>query len=219
MPVRCTLVLPCRDEEAALVGVLSGVPDDFDVLVVDNGSSDRTADVARDLGARVVEEPRPGYGAAVHAGMLAANTSVVAVMDADGSMRVSDLFRLLADVESGRATLSVGRRRPAKRGVWPWHARAGNAVVAAWIRRRTATPVHDIAPMRVCRRDDLLDLDVRDRGFGYPVELLLRAGEQQWTITEHDIGYHPRAAGTVSKVSGSVRGSLRAARDFAKVLA
>lgn len=219
MPVRCTLVLPCRDEEAALPGVLSDVPSELEVVVVDNGSSDRTAEVARGLGARVVAEPRPGYGAAVHAGAMAATTPIVAVMDGDGSMRVADLDSLLADVESGRATMSVGRRRPTARGVWPWHARAGNVVLATWIRRRTDVPVHDIAPMRVCRRADLLELDVRDRGFGYPLELLVKAAEARWTITEHDIGYHPRAAGTTSKVSGSVRGSLRAARDFAKVLA
>jgi hypothetical protein len=105
-----------------------------------------------------------------------------------------------------------------RRGVWPWHARAGNRVVLWWLRRRIGLPVRDIAPMRVCRRADLLALDVRDRRFGYPVELLQKAQRAGWRITERDVAYHPRAAGTRSKVSGSVRGTMRAARDFARVL-
>ncbi len=214
----CDLVIPCRDEAAALPGVLASVPEGMGVIVVDNGSSDGTSDVARRLGARVVDEPRPGYGAAVHSGMEAASATYVAVLDGDGSMDARDLLPLLAEVREGRATMACGRRRPAVRGVWPWHARAGNAVVLAWLRRRTGIGLHDIAPVRVCRREDLLALGVRDRRFGYPVELLVRAQRAGWTLTEHPIPYHPRAEGTRSKVSGSVKGTLRTARDFAKVL-
>jgi hypothetical protein len=87
-----------------------------------------------------------------------------------------------------------------------------------WLRRRTGLPVRDIAPMRVCRRADLVALDVQDRRFGYPVELLQKAQRAGWRITEQDVSYHPRAEGTRSKVSGSVRGTLRAAQDFARVL-
>jgi len=218
MDLDCDLVIPCRDEAAALPGVLALVPVGMRVIVVDNGSADGTADVARALGATVVFEPRPGYGAAVHTGIMAARARYVAVLDGDGSMDPSDLLPLLHDVRSGRATMACGRRRTAARGVWPWHARAGNALVLAWLRRRTGLGVHDIAPLRVCGREDLLALAVRDRRFGYPVELLVRAQQAGWRLTEHDIAYHPRAAGTRSKVSGSVRGSLRAAQDFAKVL-
>lgn len=214
----CDLVLPCRDEALALPGVFALVPDLFHVVVADNGSTDGTADVARSLGATVVHEPRPGYGAAVHAGVEAATAEYVAVLDGDGSMDPRELLPLLEEVRSGRATMAVGRRRPTTRGVWPWHARAGNALVLAWLRRRTGLAVRDIAPARVCRRRDLLDLGVRDRRFGYPVELLARAQQAGWTISEHDIAYHPRAAGTRSKVSGTVKGTVRAARDFARVL-
>ena len=168
----CDLVLPCRDEAAALGALLPRVPDLFSVIVVDNGSSDGTAEVARALGARVVTEPVPGYGAAVHAGLLAAERDLVAVMDGDGSFDPADLLPLLADVRAGRADLAVGRRRPVRGGVWPWHARLGNALVVAWLRQRIALPAHDIAPMRVFRRRAMLDLDLRDRRFGYPVELL-----------------------------------------------
>jgi glycosyltransferase involved in cell wall biosynthesis len=214
----CDLVLPCRDEAAALGALLPQVPDHFFVIVVDNGSSDGTPEVARALGARVVSEPVPGYGAAVHAGLLAAERDLVAVMDGDGSFDPADLLPLLEDVRDGRADLAVGRRRPVRGGVWPWHARLGNALVVAWLRRRIALPAHDIAPMRVFRRRAMLDLDLRDRRFGYPVELLQGAARAGWRVVEHDVAYHPRAAGTRSKVSGSVTGTARTARDFWKVL-
>ena len=214
----CDLVLPCRDEAAALPALLARVPARFHVIVVDNGSRDGTAEVAARLGATVVREPTPGYGAAVHAGVEAATRDYLAVMDGDGSFDPDDLLPLLDRVRSGDADLAVGRRRPVTRGVWPWHARAGNAVVVAWLRRRIGMAAHDIAPMRVCRRQAMVDLGVADRRFGYPVELLQRATDAGWRLHEQDVAYHPRAAGTRSKVSGSVRGTLRTARDFARVL-
>ena len=214
----CDLVLPCRDEAPALGSLLSRVPAEFSVVVVDNGSRDGTAEVAAGLGARVVVEPTPGYGSAVHAGMLAATHDYVAVMDGDGSFDPNDLGRLLADVREGRADMAVGRRRPTGRGVWPWHARLGNALIAAWLRRSIGMDAHDIAPMRVCRRQALLDLDLRDRRFGYPVELLQAVTRAGWRVIEHDVDYHPRAEGTRSKVSGSVTGTVRTARDFWRVL-
>jgi glycosyltransferase involved in cell wall biosynthesis len=218
MAVRCDLVLPCRNEAAALSDLLARVPDAFGVIVVDNRSGDGTADVAHRLGARVVFQPVVGYGAAVQAGIEAATAPYVAVMDGDGSLDPEDLTALLDDVERGHATLAIGRRRSIAPGVWPWHARLGNAALLAWLRRRGSVHVRDISPMRVCRRDDLIELGIVDRGSGYPVELLLRAGAAGWSIAEHDVGYGPRAAGTCSKVSGSVSGTLRAARDVARVL-
>jgi glycosyltransferase involved in cell wall biosynthesis len=216
--ILCDLVLPCRDEAAALPALLDRVPEGFAVIVVDNGSTDGTAEVARKLGATVVHEPVPGYGAAVHAGLLAATSDHVAVMDGDGSFDAADLLPLLDEVRSGRADLAVGRRRPVHSGVWPWHARLGNDLVVRWLRRRIGMAAHDLAPIRVGRRDALLALEVRDRRSGYPVELLQKATNAGWRVAERDVAYHPRAAGTRSKVSGSVRGTARAARDFWSVL-
>ena len=127
------------------------------------------------LGATVVEEPRPGYGAAVHAGVLAASATYVAVVDGDDSMDLGELPTLLAAVRDRGVSMAVGRRRPIDRGVWPWHARVGTTLLAAWLRRSSGFEIHDLAPMRVCRRDDLLSLDVRDRRFGYPLELMIKA--------------------------------------------
>ena len=214
----CDLILPCRDEGPALVALLPRVSDVFHVIVVDNGSSDDTAEVAAGLGAQVVGESVPGYGSAIHAGLEAATHDYVAFMDGDGSFDPDELLALLHDVESGEADLAVGRRRPVRRGVWPWHARAGNALIVAWLRRRIDLDAHDIAPMRVCRRESLVGLDVRDRRFGYPVEMLQKATRAGWRFKERDVTYHPRAEGTRSKVSGSVKGTFRTARDFWKVL-
>jgi glycosyltransferase involved in cell wall biosynthesis len=209
------IVLPCLDEAEALPVVLAELPAGWPVIVVDNGSTDATAAVAAALGARVVHEPRRGYGAAVHAGLLAARGDLVAVLDGDGSLDPAVLEPLAAAVLAG-ADLAVGRRVPVARGVWPWHARAGNALIAGLLRRR-GVPVHDIAPVRVARRQALLDLGLTDRGFGYPLELLLRAGAAGWSIHEIDVAYRPRAGGR-SKVSGSVRGTVRAATAMAGLL-
>ena len=215
----CDVVIPCRDEAAALPLVLADVPVGFNPIVVDNGSTDGTADAARRLGAAVVDEPRPGYGAAVHAGVVAASSEYVAVVDGDNSMDLAELPKLLTAVVDEGVTMAVGRRRPVGRGVWPWHARAGTTLLATWLRRSSGFGVHDLAPMRVCRRDDLLALEIRDRRFGYPLELMVKAARAGWSVREIDIAYRPRAAGTRSKVSGSLRGTSQVARDFMTVLA
>ncbi|WP_149359581.1 glycosyltransferase family 2 protein [Lolliginicoccus suaedae] len=212
-----TVVIPCRDEAASLPGVLRAMPPGYHVIVVDNGSRDDTAGVAASLGATVVHEPRPGYGAAVHRGIEASRARYTAVLDGDGSMDPRELPALVEAVRDG-ADLVVGRRRPTSKGSWPWHARGGNLLIAALIRRRLGINVHDIGAMRVARTQALLDLGITDRRFGYPLELLVRAARAGWVIRELDITYRPRTGGE-SKVSGSVIGTTRAARDFLKALA
>lgn len=211
-----TVVIPCLNEAESLPGVLSAMPAGYRPLVVDNNSTDDTAEVARAHGAEVVLETRPGYGAAVHAGVVAAGTPVVAVLDGDGSLDPGALPTMVAELDRG-ADMVVGRRRPVPGLRWPWHARLGTAAVAWRLRSRHNLPVHDIAPMRVARRDALLGLQVADRRSGYPLELMVKAAAAGWQVSEIDVEYRERAGG-VSKVSGSVRGSLTAALDFWKVI-
>lgn len=218
MTPTCDLILPCRDEAAALPALLARVPPGVRAVVVDNGSRDGTATVALTHGAAVVVEPRPGYGAAVRAGIAASSADLVAVMDGDGSLDPAGLGPLIVSVTSGAATMAAGRRRPVARGVWPWHARLGNAVALAVLRRRTGLRLHDVPSVRVCGRTDLLALGVEDLRFGYPVELLVKAARAGWVIVEHDLAYRPRAAGTRSKVSGSLLGSARATGDLVRAL-
>jgi glycosyltransferase involved in cell wall biosynthesis len=215
------VVLPCRNEAPALPGLLARMPAGYRVIVVDNGSTDGSAAVARAWGAEVVTVPQPGYGAAVHAGIVAADPedSVVSIMDADGSFDPAQLPWLVDPVRAGVTDLAVGRRRPTSRAAWPVHARLGNAVLAWQLRRTTGLDVHDIGPIRAARRDDLLALNLRDRRFGYPLELLVSAARAGWSVTEVDVDYHLRAAGTRSKVTGTVTGTVRAIRDMGAVLA
>jgi glycosyltransferase involved in cell wall biosynthesis len=213
---RVTVVLPCLNEAVSLPGVLTALPDGYRALVVDNNSTDDTAVVARAHGADVVAEAQPGYGAAVHAGIVAASTELVAVLDGDGSMDPGELPPLVAEIDRG-ADMAIGRRRPVPGLSWPWHARLGTAAVCWRLRTRHGLPVHDIAPMRVARRDAVLALGVNDRRSGYPLELLVRAAAANWRVVERDVTYGPRTGGK-SKVSGSLRGSFVAALDFWRVI-
>ncbi|MCV7402249.1 glycosyltransferase family 2 protein [Mycobacterium fragae] len=211
-----TVVLPCLNEAESLPSVLAAMPAGYQALVVDNNSTDDTAEVARRHGARVVAESRPGYGSAVHAGVEAATTPIVAVIDADGSLDPADLPPLVAELDRG-ADLAIGRRRPVPGLRWPWVARLGTVMMSWRLRTRHGLPVHDIAPMRVFRRDALLSLDVKDRRSGYPLELLVRAAAAGWRVVEHDVAYGPRTGGK-SKISGSLRGSVTAILDFWKAI-
>jgi glycosyltransferase involved in cell wall biosynthesis len=211
-----TVVLPCLNEAVSLPGVLAAMPSGYRALVVDNNSTDGTAEVARRHGAEVIAEPRAGYGSAVHAGVAAATAPVVAVLDADGSLDPRDLPRLVDELDRG-ADMAIGRRRPVPGLRWPWHARLGNAAVCWRLRTRYGLLVHDIGPMRVARRDALLGLGVTDRRSGYPLELLVRAAAAGWEVVERDVAYGSRTGGK-SKVSGSLRGSVTAAVDFWRVI-
>jgi len=213
------VVLPCLDEAAALPWVLSRVPAGYRAIVADNGSTDGSAQVAAAHGATVITVPLRGFGAAAHAGLLTATAEIVCFLDADGSFDPAQLPHVVDPVRAGTADLVLGRRRPTVRGAWPVHARLANAALAWRLRRAVGAPLHDLGPMRAARRSDLLALDLRDRRFGYPLEMVVAAARAGWRIAEVDVNYAPRAAGTHSKVTGTVRGTARAVRDMAKILA
>lgn len=211
------VVLPCLDEAEALPALLAALPPHYRAIVVDNGSTDGSADVARRCGARVVTEPRRGYGAAVHAGLAAATAELVVVCDADGTIDPACFDALVAPVRAGSTDLVIGCRRPTSRAAWPLASRAANAVLARMIRSRTGLALRDLGPVRAANRMSLLELGVSDRRSGYPVELLLRAHEAGWRVQQVEVGYRPRIGR--SKVTGSVRGYLTAVRDTRRRLA
>jgi glycosyltransferase involved in cell wall biosynthesis len=209
------VVLPVLDEAAALPWVLGRMPDGFRPLVVDNGSSDGSPELARRLGARVVAEPRRGYGAACHAGLLAAGSEVVCFMDCDGSLDPVELPAVAGPVLAGRRDLVLGARRP-EQGAWPLHARLANRALALELRRRTGLALTDLGPMRAAGRIALLELGLKDRRFGWPLEMVLRAAASDWAIGETEVAYRARAGR--SKVTGTVRGTARTVRDMAAAL-
>jgi glycosyltransferase involved in cell wall biosynthesis len=206
------VVLPVLNEREAIPWVLERMPAGFTPIVADNGSTDGSGDLARSLGAQVVLEPTPGFGAACFAGLSAATGEIVCFMDCDASFDPRDLTRIAAPVETGEADLVLGARR----GAFPLHARAANAVLAFELRRRTRIDIRDLGPMRAARREPLLALGIRDRRFGWPLEMVLRAAAAGWTIRELPVPYYERAGR--SKVTGTVKGTLRAVRDMSAVL-
>lgn len=210
------VILPCLDEAGALPWVLSRMPVGYRAIVVDNGSSDGSADVARAFGATVITEPRRGFGSAAHAGLLAATAPIVAFCDADASMDPGDLPLVVDPVAAHELDLVLGRRRPTTSGAWPWHARVANRALAAMMRRATGVHLTDLGPMRAMRREAALDLDLMDRRSGYPLELVLRGHAAGWRIVEVDAPYFPRVGR--SKVTGTVRGTIRAVQDMSKLL-
>jgi glycosyltransferase involved in cell wall biosynthesis len=215
------VILPVLDEAQTLPGVLALIPSGFSPLVVDNGSSDGSGEVAAALGARVVTEPRRGFGAACYAGLVASVSDIVCFMDCDGSLDPRELPRVCHPVAGGSLDLCLGARRvpsgPGGAGVWPWHARLANRVLALELRRRIGVPLTDIGPMRASSREALLELGLRDRAFGWPLEMVLRAGAAGWRIGEVPVAYGPRLGGR-SKVSGSLTGTARAIRDMGALL-
>jgi len=213
------VVLPCLDEAAALPWVLSRIPAGYRAIVADNGSTDGSAAIARAHGATVVSVPQRGFGAAAHAGLCAATADLVCFLDADGSFDPAQLPRVVDPVRDGHADLVLGRRRPTVRGAWPVHARLGNAILARRLRRHAGVPLHDLGPMRAASREALLRLELTDRRFGYPLEMVVKAARAGWRVAEVEVDYAPRAAGGRSKVTGTVRGTLRTVADMSRVLA
>jgi len=210
------VVLPCLDEADGLRWLLPRIPSGVAVIVADNGSSDDSVQIARDHGARVVSVPQRGYGAACHAGLLAAQADVVALMDADGSCDPAQLDRVAEPVVDGSFDLMIGARQPLGRRAQPWRLRIANRVLAARLNARTGLALHDLGPMRAARRIGLLGLELNDRRSGYPAETVVRAADDGWRIGEAWVDYHPRHGR--SKVTGTLRGAWQAVRDMTAVI-
>jgi glycosyltransferase involved in cell wall biosynthesis len=192
------------------------MPAGFHPIVADNGSTDASASIAVEHGATVVRVPQRGFGAACHAGLVAATSDIICFMDADASLDPRDLPQVADPVRLGSADLVLGRRMTRSLGSWPVHARVANKVLAVELRRRTGVRLRDLGPMRCARRAQLLGLGLSDRRFGYPLEMVMAAANADWRIDEVDIPYLPRSGR--SKVTGTVSGTVRTVRDMRRVL-
>ena len=210
------MILPARNEEIPLPGVLAEIPaEGIDwVAVVDNGSTDRTAKVARQAGAVIVAEPRAGYGFACAAGVRAAaerGADLLVFLDADGSFDPAQIPDLLAPIRSGQADLVLGSRRAGgmERGAMPAHARFGNGLVALLMRLLYGLQVTDLGPFRAIRAGLLAQLAMREMTYGWPTEMMVKAARQGARVVEVPVRYRVRRGGR-SKVSGTLRGTLLA---------
>ena len=209
---RITVVIPAVDEEEAIGHVVREIPALVsEVIVVDNGSRDRTAETARAAGARVVHEPRRGYGRACLAGIAAAtDPDAYVFLDGDRSDYPAQLVDVVAPILEGRADLVIGSRNRGRRerGAHPWHSVLGTRLCVAYMNLVTGARATDLGPFRAITAEALRRLDMRDPDFGWTVEMQIKAARAGLRVVEVPVDYRPRLGR--SKVSGTVSGSLRA---------
>ena len=212
--MRVSVIIPALDEAGCIGQLVQATlaQEVAEVIVVDNGSTDDTAAAAGRAGARVVSEPRRGYGYACAAGVAAIRESEVLVfLDGDYSFMPDEMLRLLEPIQEGRADLVLGSRRLGHTapGSMPLPQRFGNWLAAFLIRPFYGLPITDLGPYRAIRRDLLVELNIRERTFGWPIEMIIKAGRARARILEVPVSYYSRRTGR-SKVSGTLRGTILA---------
>jgi len=212
--VRVSVIIPTRNEAQAIGRVLGDLPRNLvnEVIVVDNCSSDGTPEIAARMGARVISEPRRGYGQACLTGVAAADTpDVVVFLDGDYSDRPAELPLLLAPIAEGYADVAIGSRLagPRAAGALPWHALFGNWLAASLITNLFGLRISDLGPFRAARADALRTIELKETTYGWAVELIVKGAIHGLRIIEIPVSYHPRIG--KSKISGTLRGTIGAA--------
>jgi glycosyltransferase involved in cell wall biosynthesis len=212
--VRVSVVIPTHNEAQSIGRVLADLPSDIvtEVLVVDSNSTDGTPEIASKLGARVVQEPRRGYGRACLTGLATANSpDVVVFLDGDYSDRPAELPILLAPIIEGRADITLGSRLHSRSsaGALPWHQAFGNRLAAGLIRLSYGVKITDLGPFRAGRADVLRRLELQENTYGWAVEMILKGALAGVRVVEVQVSYYPRIG--KSKISGTFRGTVGAA--------
>ena len=209
--MRVSVIIPTHNEAQAIERVLADIPSDLttEVIVVDSNSNDGTPEIAAKMGARVVQEPRRGYGRACLTGLAAANSpDVVVFLDGDYSDRPSELPILLAPITEGRADITLGSRRRSA-GALPWHQVFGNRLAAGLIRLLYGVEITDLGPFRAARADVIRALVLEETTYGWAVEMILKGALAGYRVVEVPVSYHPRIG--KSKISGTLKGTVGAA--------
>ena len=212
--MRVSVIIPTRNEALAIGRVLADVPWNLvnEVIVVDNCSCDGTPEIAARMRARVISEPRRGYGQACLTGVAAADApDVLVFLDGDYSDRAAELPLLLAPIAEGRADITVGSRLAGLRapGALPWHALFGNWLAASLIRNLFGLGISDLGPFRAARADALRAVELEQNTYGWAVELIVKGAIHGLRVVEVPVSYHPRIG--KSKISGTLRGTIGAA--------
>lgn len=217
MPFTVDVIIPARDEAATIADVVRAVPRELvrHIVVADNGSRDGTSERAREAGALTVREDSPGYGAACLTALasLPDDGDAVVFLVADGSDDPSELDRVLAPLREGHADLVIGSRFRGhiEPGAMPAFQRVGNFVATTGLTLRFGRRVTDLGPFRAIRRDALRDLDMRDRTWGWTLEMQVKASRVGLRVVEVPVSWRNRRGGA-PKIGGTVRGSLAASR-------
>jgi glycosyltransferase involved in cell wall biosynthesis len=209
--VRVSVIIPTHNEAQAIERVLADLPADLatEVIVVDSNSNDGTPEIAARNGARVIQEPRRGYGRACLTGMAAANSpDVVVFLDGDYSDRPSELPILLAPIVEGRADITLGSRQQRTAGALPWHQVLGNRLAAGLIRVLYGLDISDLGPFRAGRAEVLRALGLEETTYGWAVEMILKGTLAGFRVVEVPVSYYPRIG--KSKISGTLKGTVGA---------
>jgi len=212
--VRVSVIIPTHNEAQAIGRVLADLPSDLvtEVIVVDSNSNDGTPQIAAEMGARVLQEPRRGYGQACLTGLAAANSpDLVVFLDGDYSDRPSELPTLLAPIVDARADITLGSRlsKPGVPGSLPWHQAFGNRLAASLIRLFYRVEISDLGPFRAARAEVLTELALEETTYGWAVEVILKGALAGFRIVEVPVSYYPRIG--KSKISGTLKGTVGAA--------
>jgi len=212
-PLRVSVIIPTHNEALSIERVLADLPADVvtEVIAVDSNSNDGTPEIAARMGARVIQEPRRGYGRACLTGLAAADSpDVVVFLDGDYSDRPSELPILLAPIIEGRADITLGARLHGSNsaGALPWHQAFGNRLAAGLIRLFYGLKITDLGPFRAGRTDVLRALELEETTYGWAVEMILKGALAGYHLVEVPVSYYPRIG--KSKISGTLKGTVGA---------